>query len=148
MLVRRGLLAPLFFPVFVCLYLLVGGEGATRPLDPVLCLLVVFMLVYKGAPRPLDLCFVLFMVCRLVERGLLAPLISLVVIIALVTTPRPFLCVHKEKGKEMHLLKRRRGLCETRKRVSRGVVLVITFLRRIALVKGAVRVLLSLKTLV
>ena len=87
----------------------------------------VFMLVYKGATRPLD--FVL-----LDYNGAI--------------TPRPFLCLHKEKGKEMHSLTRREWLCETRKRVSRGVVLVITFLRRIVLVKGAVRVLLSLKTLV
>ena len=49
----------------------------------------VFMLVYKGAPRPLD--FVL-----LDYNGAI--------------TPRPFLCLHKEKGKEMHLLMRRRGL--------------------------------------
>ena len=34
----------------------------------------------------------------------------LVVIIALAVTPRPFLCLHKEKGKEMHLLMRRRRL--------------------------------------
>ena len=89
-----------------------------------------------------------FFVFMLVERGLLAPLIVLVLIIVLAVTPRPFLCVHKEKGKEMHRLNRRRRLCETRKRVSRSVVLIITFLRRIVIVKGTVRVLLSLKTLV
>ena len=43
----------------------------------------------------------------LVLRGLLAPLIGSVVIISLAVTPRPFLCLHKEKGKEMHLLRRR-----------------------------------------
>ena len=56
----------------------------------------------------------------LVRRGLLAPLIVLVLIIVLAVTPRPFLCVHKEKGKEMHLLNRRRGLCETRKASFKG----------------------------
>ena len=59
----------------------------------------VFMLVYKGATRPLD--FVL-----LDYNGAI--------------TPRPFLCVHKEKGKEMHLLMRRRRLCETRKASFKG----------------------------
>ena len=47
----------------------------------------------EGAPRPLD---------------------SLVSDYNGAITPRPFLCVHKEKGKEMHLLMRRRRLCETR----------------------------------
>ena len=59
-------------------------------------------------------------VFMLVERGLLAPLISLVVIIAFVATPRPFLCLHKEKGKEMHSLMRRERLCETRKASFKG----------------------------
>ena len=49
----------------------------------------VFMLVYKGATRPLD--FVL-----LDYNGAI--------------TPRPFLCVHKEKGQEMHSLNCREGL--------------------------------------
>ena len=37
-------------------------------------------------------------------------MIVLVLIIVLAVTPRPFLCLHKEKGKEMHSLNRREGL--------------------------------------
>ena len=53
----------------------------------------VFVLVYKGATRPLD---------------------SAVSDYKVAATPRPFLCLHKEKGKEMHSLTRREWLCETR----------------------------------
>ena len=98
-------------------------RGAARPpfLTP-FCVCLILYVGVEGAPRPLD---------------------NVVSDYKVAATPRPFLCLHKEKGKEMHSLMRREGLCETRKRVSRGVVLVIAFLRRIALVKGAVRVLLS-----
>ena len=82
------------------------------------------------------------------SEGATRPLDSLGLDYKVAATPRPFLCLHKEKGKEMHSLMRRERLCETRKRVSRGVVLVGTLLRKILLVKGAVRGVLSLKTLV
>ena len=53
-------------------------------------MLLLFLLCYYAG--------VWVFVFMLVERGLLAPLISLVVIIAFVATPRPFLCLRKEKG--------------------------------------------------
>ena len=62
-------------------------------------LFVIFMLVKKGAARPLD---------------------SLISDYKVDVTPRPFLCLHKEKGKEMHSLMRREGLCETRKASFKG----------------------------
>ena len=77
------------------------GDWGLRPFYPFgFMLFVIFMLVKKGAARPLD---------------------SLISDYKVDVTPRPFLCLHKEKGKEMHSLMRREWLCETRKRVSRGV---------------------------
>ena len=89
-----------------------------------------------------------FFVFMLVERGLLAPLIVLYLIIRLPQPLALFFACTKKREKKCTCSCAAGGFVKLAKRVSRGVVLVGTFLRKIALVKGAVRVLLSLKTLV
>ena len=89
------------------------------------------------------------LVFMLVERGLLAPLIVLVLIIALVVTPRPIsLVAQRNGGKKRTRSCAARGFVKLALRVLRGVVLVETVLRRILLVKGAVRLVAFFKLLV